>query len=87
MDSSTIISLNKFVKINKWNFQRDNNKNSNNYNNPIICLGRESTRLNDILIKKKICLGHRVPKLVGSHGIFATQEIPKDPIECYEQPH
>ena len=51
--------------------------NDSEFCNPSVMIMDEVYSVRDVLKKRKIRKGYQIPALVGSHGIFAKQEIPR----------
>ena len=64
-------SIEKFIKA---------NEKKSDYQNPLITSKKETHLLNDIINKKRIKSGHRIPALIGKFGVFASMKIPKNTV-------
>eukprot|EP01084_Bolivina_argentea_P197266 338082_1 len=82
LDSDIMVSehhekFNKTVFKSVSTFMEFNDKNAD-FKNPIVVMKGINYRLNDVVSKRKIQEGYRVPELIGKYGVFAKTDIIKN---------
>lgn len=58
----------------------DTNWKNKNYRNPLIPMFRSTWHQHDILEKRVIPKGHRIPELEGKYGVFTRRNVPKNKV-------
>lgn len=51
--------------------------NATNYTNPTIVIENEALKAKDVMKRKVIKDGYKIPALIGGYGFFATRKVPQ----------